>query len=228
MNLTLVVETSSIDYNLVLGNSSEIIFDSRHSNYDLDSKDLSSCLSFGLNFLNKKISDIGDIVVNIGPGGLSSVRGGVAFANGLSFSLAVPMVSYTSFDLLGYEAWKVEKSPVVCSIPASQGNVYLGLYHVGKVVTMRYGSPRQALESIITSLHEIDTSNKITIAGKNFSDACDILSGYTVKAVANSQCEARTFIEMRRLGLTSKLQLSCAIPLNEQSEVFYESSKLRC
>jgi len=86
---------------------------------------------------NMSASDITGIVVDTGPGGTSSVRTGVSFANGLSYSLDVPIVGVSSAELMGIEAYQKYKTPVVALFKSIKGNYYCGFYD-GEKLEFKY------------------------------------------------------------------------------------------
>ena len=58
--------------------------------------------------------DIAAIAVDIGPGGLSSMRAAVAYANGLAFSLGVRLFPITSLELMAIAAAEKHDGPFLC------------------------------------------------------------------------------------------------------------------
>jgi len=78
--------------------------------------------------LNIKISDISSIVTDIGPGGTSSVRTGVAFANGLSYSLNCPIVGVSSAEMIGIENFLKYKKSTCCLFKSVNKNYFAGFY----------------------------------------------------------------------------------------------------
>jgi len=70
------------------------------------------------------------IVVDIGPGGTSSVRTGVAFANGLAYSLDIPVRGISSAALMGMEAMDAYGLPTAVLFKSIKGNYFCGLYHI--------------------------------------------------------------------------------------------------
>ena len=86
-----------------------------------------------LEALQMTTTDIKGIVVDTGPGGTSSVRTGVSFANGLSYSLDVPVVGISSAELMGIEAYKKYQTPVISLFKSIKGNYYCGFYNGEKL-----------------------------------------------------------------------------------------------
>jgi len=82
-------------------------------------------------------TDIEGIVVDTGPGGTSSVRTGVSFANGLSYSLDVPVVGISSAELMGIEAFQKYQIPIISLFKSIKGNYYCGFYD-GKKIAFKF------------------------------------------------------------------------------------------
>ena len=73
-----------------------------------------------------KIGSIGRIAVDVGPGGFTGVRVGVAFAKALSWGLQLPLIVATSFDLIGLDsevAVPFKKGQWLCKKPGLEPTV---------------------------------------------------------------------------------------------------------
>ncbi len=80
-------------------------------------------------------SDLTGIAVDIGPGALSSVRVGVAFANALAYGLGVETRGYASLDVIGHASSGGTDSSTVSVVRGPEGAVYAGMWggeHSGK------------------------------------------------------------------------------------------------
>lgn len=216
-SLILIIETSSRPFNIVIGENYQIIFDSLFDKSFNNEPNLYSLTRNGLMATGKSIEQVRKIAVNIGPGGLSSVRSGVAFANGLAFSLKVPICPFLSFELMGFEVFKKYKLPVICSVKAAGGNSYLGLYDRGKVVQMEFGVFESVLPRLTKGLGEF------VVAGSPVKSASSIMKNSTIHYSNEVFCQARTFVEMDKiLKHSDNASFMPAVPLNEESSVFYE------
>lgn len=79
-----------------------------------------------------KKTDLGLVVVDVGPGSFTGIRVGVAAARGLAQGLRIPCVGVNSLELMA--AQTAVKGPVVAYLPALEGEVYFAVYKNGKVV----------------------------------------------------------------------------------------------
>ena len=135
--LTVGISTSSGQFALVIGENKKVLFDS--SDYSDNDRELDDALSLGLASCKKEVTEIAHIMVDVGPGGTSRVRTGIAFANSLAYSLGISVSPVSSIELAGIDAWSRYGLPVVHSVKSIKENAYIGLYH-HHVVSMKYGA----------------------------------------------------------------------------------------
>ena len=132
MRLVLALETSSLTRVVAVG-------DGQHPRVQRAShRDDPAYTGFGalvaetLTAAGATFGDVGTIAVDVGPGGLSSIRSAVAYANGLAFSLGVPIYPVSSLELMAIAARRVHPGPVLSLKPAHGGNVFAGLFADGQ------------------------------------------------------------------------------------------------
>ena len=133
--LTLGISTSSGQFALVLGENRKIIYNSKE--FDLNNE-LDEILQHALCHCERETKDITGIIVDIGPGGTSRVRTGVAFANSLSYASGIPLYPVSSMELAGVDAWSIHNIPVISTVKSIKGNAYIGLYS-NEQVSIKYG-----------------------------------------------------------------------------------------
>ena len=164
--LTLAISTSSGQFALVIGECQDVIanevkqsgasniilFDS--SGHLEHEKELDDMLTEGLKYCQREIFEIGRIIVDIGPGGTSRVRTGIAFANGLAFSLGLPVCTVSSMELAGIDAGsKFGGLPVINSIKSIRGNAYAGLYNQGDL-SINYGTVEEIVPQLVKDIDQ--------------------------------------------------------------------------
>jgi tRNA threonylcarbamoyladenosine biosynthesis protein TsaB len=155
MNLTLAIETSSIDYGVALCTPHAVIVDRTVRRDDPSFRGVGHLVSVALDAAGGQIRDIDRIAVNVGPGNLSSVRAGVAYANGLAFSLRIRIFGANSLDLLALEASEPTDPSVLCLRHAGGSNVYAGLFRDGTAVAMRRGPIKAVVTSMAWGLTDV-------------------------------------------------------------------------
>jgi tRNA A37 threonylcarbamoyladenosine modification protein TsaB len=124
MTLTLLLETSSVQYSAALLDAGELL-DYRETNRTAADYDgvpgLAETVMGGRPF-----RDLGTIVVDVGPGNLTSVRSGVAWSNALAYSAGTRLLGPNSLELL---ALSVDPGgPVLTLRKAGGTTVYAGLF----------------------------------------------------------------------------------------------------
>ena len=152
--LTLGISTSSGQFALVLGEDNKLIFDS--DDFQLsEKKDISILISTCLEFTKISVSSISNIIADIGPGGTSRVRTGIAFANSLAYSLGIAVCPVSSLELAGIEAWDNYARPVISTVKSINGNAYCGFFNNNKLISIEYGTINNLIPHLANGLEEI-------------------------------------------------------------------------
>ena len=171
MPLVVAIESSSRRPTIAIADAGTIIYDSSKAT-SLDAADLSLTLSRALSELERVPSDIGLLVVDVGPGGLNAVRLGVSFANGLAAALSIPILPVTSIDILGFTASLATTNPVLVVRGASIANVYMGLFDGGtEARVVVHGTLEQAIARLARP------TGKYTVAGRFRQEVIRALPG---------------------------------------------------
>lgn len=155
--LTLGITTSSGQFAIVLSQSDEILYIDKNVNI-AQKKELFELLTEGLSKINRQVSDISEIIVDIGPGGTSSVRTGVSFANSLSYGLNIAVSPVSSFELIGLELWNKYNLPVIITAKSIKNNAFIAYYNNNELSKIIYGKISEKLNQLIDN-------KKIILAG---------------------------------------------------------------
>jgi L-threonylcarbamoyladenylate synthase len=150
--LTVGISTSSGQFAVVIGECGKVLFDS--SKLLKQDRELDFVLKEGLKYCKRKVEDISEIIVDIGPGGTSRVRTGIAFANSLAYSLGLPVYSVSSMELAGVDAGYVAGLPVITSVKSIKGNAYIGLYNKGQT-EIRFGMIKDIVPSLVEEFKNV-------------------------------------------------------------------------
>ncbi len=126
--LRLFIETSNLDFQLALHDGDSFLFRSDQVGQG-QPRDLTALLEAGLNQTGNSVAEIIEIVVDIGPGGLTSTRSGIAFANGLAFALNIKMVEANGLELMMLQSRVSPQDHVISARRAHDGNYFMGFYH---------------------------------------------------------------------------------------------------
>lgn len=216
MSLLLAVESSSNVYRVVLGRDGEVIFDSAVENCDLPFRTLGALLECGLETVGAQANEIKGIAINVGPGSLTFVRAGISFVNALAFSLNVKIYPFNWFEIIAEQTREMTDLPVVCAVPASNDNAYVGLIRGGTVEIMRFGRVDEALAKVSGGLTEVAVAGRIR-------HRLAALLGARVVDTGIENPDAGTLLnigyEAWKSGAGSTTQVEA---LNDQSDVFFD------
>lgn len=215
MSLLLGVETSYSPYGIVIGKGQEVLFDSTAIGEFADSRDVAMMTKVGLEKVGATLQDISKIIVNTGPGGTSSVRTGVAFANSLAYSLKIPICSVNFFELICEDVWNTHQVPVVCTMKSTKNNLYAGLYEDGKLVATRYGFFAETLEKMIGD------RPKFAVVGFHREKIVEHFSNKTVIDTGLKLATSRHLIERSDSFVNRAIAYpEIATPITDQSSIF--------
>ncbi|WP_051797887.1 tRNA (adenosine(37)-N6)-threonylcarbamoyltransferase complex dimerization subunit type 1 TsaB [Catenuloplanes japonicus] len=211
MGLTLAIESSSINYGVTLDGAETVL---RRDDPSFTS--IGGLVQTTLAAAGHTTADIALIAVNLGPGNLSSVRAGVAYANGLAFSLGRQVVGVHGLRVLAETAAPGADLPVLCLRNAGAGNVYAAVYEHGRPTLMRHDK----LSEIATAVRAAHTS--VIVAGSFRDQAIALLDGVDV---TDSGVEVPSSLATYRLTVTPPADADWApadvvSPINEQTAPF--------
>ncbi|MGQ0773463.1 MAG: tRNA (adenosine(37)-N6)-threonylcarbamoyltransferase complex dimerization subunit type 1 TsaB [Pseudonocardiales bacterium] len=217
MTLTLAIETSSNNYSIALCTPQDIITCQTIRRDDPSFQGIGNLVSSTLSATGGEFQDIERLAVNIGPGNLGSVRAGVAYANGLAFSLQRLIYCVDSLSLLAAEVAESNGEAVLCLRNAGSGNVYAGLFHDGKNSRMSHGPMDLMVNSLAGDLA------KVSVAGAFRQEAKSLLPGVLVRDTGIEFPHVSTLYRILvEKGSDTAEFVPFASPLNDSSPIFYE------
>ena len=145
MKLLLAIETSWDQPRVILGDSVNRLFDSYLDCTEAHSRELLALVSTGLEASGAQVHDICAIVINVGPGRLTSIRTGVAFSNALAFSLTIPIYPFNYFEIVARQVSKIYDLlhyPPCQPLAIKHMLVYLGEEVSSRCISVPYHPPR--------------------------------------------------------------------------------------
>ncbi len=164
-------------------------------------------------------TDVGTLALDIGPGGLTSIRSAVAYANGLAFSLGVPIFPVSSLELMAMAAQQDHRGPFLCLKRGQGGNLYAGLFRDGELAEMRHGKPDYVVPLLAGDLTEV------CVAGAACDDVAPLLPGVIVTDARIAEADV---LVLYQAGLAasagSDRLVPTASPINEASKILHESA----
>jgi len=145
MSVQLFVETSNLEFQLALFSEGSFLY---RSDEDKNGSEggLQAMFSQARSVTGMEQAELGEIVVDTGPGGLTSTRSGVAFSNGLSFATGVPVIEVNSLELMVLDAQVDIELPVVSARRSNDGNYFMGFFHRGKCLDLTFGKPDEVIQ----------------------------------------------------------------------------------
>ena len=199
MSLMLLLQTSNGVPMLGLARADEIVFDSSTLPEWDGSRDYRAILEAGLAALGADLSDLTEITVDIGPGGMGVTRTGASFANALGFALGLPVCAIPAFEMLGAQL-ATDETPVVIVRKAARPYVHFGLYQNGELARYEHLT-RDEVQNLITSLHKFNLAGNVSFDGHNapMRNAADLQTMLTVarsKPAPAPQARAYPIVEV--------------------------------
>jgi Inactive homolog of metal-dependent proteases, putative molecular chaperone len=217
MSLLVAVESSSNEYRVVIGREGEAIFDSAMDECELPFRTLGALLSCGLERVGASASEIAGVTINIGPGSLTFVRAGISFVNALAFSLKVSVYPFNWFEIIAAQAKEATSLPVICAVPASNDNAYVGLIRGDVVKIMRFGPLREAFAKVNSEFPEV------AVAGRIRHKLAALLGEAKVVDTGIENPDARVLLRLGYEALMDGDRATMQVEaLNDQSNIFYE------
>ena len=214
MSCFVAVESSSNEYRIVIGRDGEAIFDSAVDTCELPFRTLGALLECGLEHIGAQASDIKGVTIDIGPGSLTFVRAGISFVNALAFSLKVSVYPFNWFEIIAAQA--ETELPVICAVPASNDNAYVGLIRDARVEIMRFGPLHEALAKVNADLPEV------AVAGRIRHKLATLLGETKIVDTGIENPDARVLLKLGYRALIGGEHSTGQVEaLNDQSAVFY-------
>jgi tRNA threonylcarbamoyl adenosine modification protein YeaZ len=127
--MILGISTSMHHYAVTLHDGAQLVWTDQFDLNDGHKISVLSMIEKALAHAQASFDALTGIVVDIGPGGTSSVRTGVSFANGLAYSLDIPVRGISSAALIGHEVMQQYGLPVAVLYKSIKGHYFCGLYH---------------------------------------------------------------------------------------------------
>jgi tRNA A37 threonylcarbamoyladenosine modification protein TsaB len=216
MSLLVAVESSSNEYRVVIGRDGEAIFDSAVDECELPFRTLGALLSCGLERIGAPPSEIKGVAINVGPGSLTFVRAGISFVNALAFSLKVSIYPFNWFEIIA--AQTETDLPVICAVPASNDNAYVGLIRDARVEIMRFGPLHEAFAKVNGEFREV------AVAGRIRHKLAGLLGETKVVDTGIENPDARVLLRLGQQALIRNERATMQVEaLNDQSAVFFDA-----
>jgi len=110
-------------------------------------------------------TDIGEILVDLGPGGLSATRVGVSFANAFAFGGAAKLFGVSALQLQMDDARRVTELPLLSIRPAPGGLSFWAVYEGTSRVVEGCEPPSEAIARLVRRFDRLAVAGPIERLG---------------------------------------------------------------
>jgi tRNA threonylcarbamoyl adenosine modification protein YeaZ len=213
VNLGLAVETTSIYYGVAVFAGHEVLAHRTIRRDDPEFDSIGALAKAVLTGTGHAFGELTLLAVNAGPGNLTSVRAGIAYVNGLGFSVGCPIVAVDALTLLAREVDERLEEPVLCLRNAGGGNVYAGLFAADAAPVLAHGPLGSVVPRLAGGLESLSA------AGIFRDEVRRLLSSTRVK---DTGVEVSSVLTLHPLvtGPDAPRPIRVASPLTDSSEVF--------
>jgi tRNA A37 threonylcarbamoyladenosine modification protein TsaB len=216
MGLILALEASSRTYAVTVGTEDQPRAQRAARRDDPGFAGLGDLVGQAMAAASVAFTDLSMIALDVGPGGLSSIRSAVAYANGLAFSLGVKIFPVSSLELMVLAAQRDHCGPFLSLKRGLVGNTYAGLFVAGEMADLRHGLPNVVVPALAGPLE------RVCIVGASRDDVADLLPGVALEDAGIADADVVTLYREARASARSDRLVPVASPINEASKLFYE------
>jgi tRNA threonylcarbamoyladenosine biosynthesis protein TsaB len=222
MRLVLALEASSRTYAVAVGAAERPSAQRTSRRDDPAFAGLGDLVARTLADAGGTFGDVEAIAVDVGPGGLSSIRAAVAYANGLAFSLGVKIFAVSSLELMATAARQAHQGPILCLKRGTGGNTYAGLFCDGETADMRHGPLGTVVPALAAGLETV------RVAGASKDEVSDLLPGVAVEDTGIANADVAVLYRAARAAMADPGRLAeVASPVNEGSWIFHKPAASR-
>jgi len=218
----LALEASSRTYAVAVGDGEEPRAQAAVRRDDPAFRGLGELVTQTLDRAGGRFGDIETIGVDVGPGGLTSIRAAVAYANGLAFALRAGIFPISSLELMAMAAEQAHGGPILSLKRGLGGNTYAALLADGEIADMRHGPAGSVVPAVAGGLA------RVCVAGTVTDDVAGLLAGVAVEDSKIEDADVVVLYQAARAAAADPERLvPVASPLNEASRIFHEPGARR-
>lgn len=118
--MILAIDTSTQFMGISVYDGAQMLYEKVWKTNRRHTVELSPAVQGALKEINIELSALSAIAVALGPGSFTSLRIGLAFVKGLSFSLQIPVFGIPSLDVTAY-GQPLDEVPMICVLKAGRG-----------------------------------------------------------------------------------------------------------
>jgi len=125
--LWLAIDSSSSSGSIALEKDGELLYQCYFNISITHSETLMPQIDAALKFCNLEPKDLGGIVTTIGPGSFTGLRIGLATAKGIAYGRKIPLLTYSSLELVAANCYG-SALPILVCLDAKMKELYAALY----------------------------------------------------------------------------------------------------
>jgi tRNA threonylcarbamoyladenosine biosynthesis protein TsaB len=168
--LKLAIDTTSASGSFALAEDDELLFEKYFKVMVTHSETLMPSIDAALKSLNRKVEEIGRIIICNGPGSFTGIRIGLATAKGISYGLQIPLIAFNSLELNAVNLYG-SRNPILSFVDARMKEVYAALYtpDLSVIIQPQNRKPEEFLELI---------TEPVTAVGSGLREYSELLKRY--------------------------------------------------
>lgn len=144
--MRLIIQTSSAAFGMgLLSEEGTLLHEVQAGNRTSQTRNLGDLFRALMQAGQSSLADIDEISVDLGPGGLSSTRAGVSFANALAFASPAELSGVSALELLMLDARKICDLPICSMRPAQGGLVFWAFFRDGRIEASGCDRPQDVI-----------------------------------------------------------------------------------
>lgn len=154
--MKLAIRTSSGPYAIGLFDKSTSLLVEKQADASISRQTtLGSLLEEGLREIDKTIEAVSEVIVDLGPGGLSSTRVGVSFANALSYGRRMELSGVSALRMQAHDARADCITRILSMRPAAGGRSIWALFDGGVSTASGCSTPDEAISQSLSLFEDI-------------------------------------------------------------------------
>lgn len=195
--IVLGIETATLQVGCALGGHEGVLASFHAARGRRHAEVLAPAIEFICAQVQVSLPEIGAVAVDIGPGLFTGLRVGVATAKAMAQALRVPVIGFSSLDLLAYPVRHTRRL-IACVIDARRGEVFSSLYRqvpggVQRLTEPSVISPSQLAGELLARREECLLVGDGAI---RYADVFAELSEVEPAAVGNAYPSAAALVEL--------------------------------
>lgn len=195
--IVLGIETATVQVGCALGGHEGVLASFHAARGRRHAEILTPAIDFVCGQAQISLSEVGAVAVDIGPGLFTGLRVGVATAKAMAQALRVPVIGFSSLDLLAYPVRHTRRL-IACVIDARRGEVFAALYRqvpggVQRQTAPAVTSPSQLASELLARREECLLVGDGSI---RYAEVFADLAGVEAAGVGNAYPSAAALVEL--------------------------------